>query len=493
VEVEIEAQQANLLRLLEHRMNDAQRVAEQAVLLARQFWPNRDPTRLSPRDRDAYIAALQAAFDAAVIEDDAAHMLQISEEITQVARGSEEATLSAALNTSLALWFLGRTGEAVDCARRAWVQSHERVLPMLILAAGPMLASKLIELGGLAEAEEIISECVELERRIGGAATRLAMGKVAMRSVHELRHLIWFSRGEWRDAVTSLEREVALQPDPHYRLHLHGIMVVWLARCGGGSRSADIDRHLMAASADAVAAGCRRCAREMALRAAEAHARLGRVDDAVKQLDTWDADGRPAEFADQVWRRHVGALVGLATHDRTSVAELEAIAAERTRLGLVAALLWTRLDLAAALAATDGARAATELRQAGIDASAIGAATEQLLAELALRRLGVHTWRRGLATNAGAALDRLTDRERQIARLIAAGHSNPEIANTLFLSRKTIERHVSNVLARTGARNRTDLARLVSSWTAEKSRELTDDPSSRRAITSDVGPTSPNS
>jgi DNA-binding NarL/FixJ family response regulator len=46
--------------------------------------------------------------------------------------------------------------------------------------------------------------------------------------------------------------------------------------------------------------------------------------------------------------------------------------------------------------------------------------------------------------------------------LIAAGNSNPEIANTLFLSRKTIERHVSNILARTNTRNRTDLARLVS-------------------------------
>ncbi|TME18462.1 MAG: response regulator transcription factor, partial [Chloroflexi bacterium] len=39
--------------------------------------------------------------------------------------------------------------------------------------------------------------------------------------------------------------------------------------------------------------------------------------------------------------------------------------------------------------------------------------------------------------------------------------SNPEIASRLFLSRKTIERHVSNILARTGARNRTDLARLL--------------------------------
>ena len=44
----------------------------------------------------------------------------------------------------------------------------------------------------------------------------------------------------------------------------------------------------------------------------------------------------------------------------------------------------------------------------------------------------------------------------------AAGNSNPEIANALFLSRKTIERHVSNILARTNARNRTELARLVS-------------------------------
>ena len=54
----------------------------------------------------------------------------------------------------------------------------------------------------------------------------------------------------------------------------------------------------------------------------------------------------------------------------------------------------------------------------------------------------------------------------KIAILVAAGNTNPEIADRLFLSRKTIERHVSNVLARTGARNRTDLARLVSRLTS---------------------------
>ena len=42
--------------------------------------------------------------------------------------------------------------------------------------------------------------------------------------------------------------------------------------------------------------------------------------------------------------------------------------------------------------------------------------------------------------------------------MVADGRSNPDIARALFLSRKTIERHVSNVMAKLGARNRTELA-----------------------------------
>ena len=463
VEIEIAAHHANLLRLLEHRMDDARRVAEQAVHAARGLWADRESTEISSREQDAYITALQAAFDAAVIEEDATDMMRISEEMAQVARGSEQATMAAALNSSMALWFVGRAGEAVDHARRVWAHSREQALPMLTLAAGSTLAGKLIELGRLDEADEVTSECVELEGRIG---ERLAIGKAATRSIHELRHLVWFSRGDWRDAATSLEREVAFQPDPHYRLHLHGIMIVWLARCGGATRSADIDRYVLAARTDAVAAGCRRCAREMALRLAEAFARLGRASDAQKELGAWGADGRAAELTDQLMSRHVGGLVALASNDPASgIAELEGVAAERARLGLVAGLLWARLDLAAAVVSRDATRAANELREAGIEASAAGAATEQRLAELGLRRLGVRTWRRPQVSRGEGGLDQLSPRERQIAKLVAAGNSNPEIANALFLSRKTVERHVSNVLARTGARNRTDLARLVSNLT----------------------------
>jgi DNA-binding NarL/FixJ family response regulator len=95
------------------------------------------------------------------------------------------------------------------------------------------------------------------------------------------------------------------------------------------------------------------------------------------------------------------------------------------------------------------------LERAAVIASKQGATTALELAEQALRKLGVRTWRRG------AAAKQLTAREREIVRLIAAGASNPEIAGQLFLSRKTVERHVSNVLKKVGARNRAELAARV--------------------------------
>jgi DNA-binding NarL/FixJ family response regulator len=287
------------------------------------------------------------------------------------------------------------------------------------------------------------------------------MGKVGNWSIHDLRHQIWLSRGDWRDAVASLERELTLQPDPHFRIALHWHILVWLARCDGRTQSAAVDRHAGDGRQDALIGGCRRCARELSLRTAEAFARLGRIEEAEKQLLLWDEGGRPGHLNDALWRRHVAALIAVAKGDPAGSAELEAVLAERTRRGLGGSALWNRLDLAAALIPSDSRRAAEEFRKAGDEAASSGASTERQLAEVALRRLGVRTWRRGQARAGENALDRLSDREREISTLIGAGHSNPEIAARLFLSRKTVERHVSNILARTGARNRTELARLL--------------------------------
>jgi len=60
-----------------------------------------------------------------------------------------------------------------------------------------------------------------------------------------------------------------------------------------------------------------------------------------------------------------------------------------------------------------------------------------------------------------ALLERLSDRERDIALLAAQGLSNPEIANRLSISRHTVKFHLRSIFAKLEADNRTDLARLL--------------------------------
>jgi ATP/maltotriose-dependent transcriptional regulator MalT len=50
----------------------------------------------------------------------------------------------------------------------------------------------------------------------------------------------------------------------------------------------------------------------------------------------------------------------------------------------------------------------------------------------------------------------LSRREYEVLELIAAGHSNQEIANKLFVSMSTVKTHVSNVLGKLDARRRTE-------------------------------------
>lgn len=60
-----------------------------------------------------------------------------------------------------------------------------------------------------------------------------------------------------------------------------------------------------------------------------------------------------------------------------------------------------------------------------------------------------------------ARLDRLSPREREVVMLAAAGFSNRQIAEALFISLATVKDHVHSALKRTGLSSRTE---LVAGW-----------------------------
>jgi len=59
-------------------------------------------------------------------------------------------------------------------------------------------------------------------------------------------------------------------------------------------------------------------------------------------------------------------------------------------------------------------------------------------------------------------LDRLTEREREVMRLIARGYAYKEVAKELFISIKTVETHMSNVLRKLQLSSRHELSRWAS-------------------------------
>jgi FixJ family two-component response regulator len=83
------------------------------------------------------------------------------------------------------------------------------------------------------------------------------------------------------------------------------------------------------------------------------------------------------------------------------------------------------------------------------------------LLEVLEAALRVDRMRRSQLTSESApGLDRLTAREREIAKLMAAGHQNREIAMQLGISHRTVEVHRAHVMDKLQCRSLADLMRL---------------------------------
>jgi DNA-binding NarL/FixJ family response regulator len=85
------------------------------------------------------------------------------------------------------------------------------------------------------------------------------------------------------------------------------------------------------------------------------------------------------------------------------------------------------------------------------------AAGEALLAPSVTRRLIARFADRVAPARAPRELDSLTEREREVLALVARGLSNAELAEALHVSVPTAKTHVSRVLTKLGARDRTQL------------------------------------
>jgi DNA-binding NarL/FixJ family response regulator len=291
----------------------------------------------------------------------------------------------------------GRWAEA-EAELNAAIRMAEAASPASHAEALARLADLRLRQGRLEEAEALLPER-------GG-------GRAAARTAARLR----LARGEPSVAAGLLERalEDDGQPGIHGERHLRAaaaLETLVAARLALG----DLDAATAAAArlaelggADAGGQG------QIAAMAAQAAARVA-------------AAGGRAEEARRLLER---ALELFSSHDLPYETAL------------------ARVELARALAGVNPELAVAEARSALGAFERLGAGGDADAADALLRSLGA-TGRTG-PKRVGV----LTRREQEVLRLVGLGFSNPEIAQRLFISRKTAAHHVSNVLAKLGVRNR---------------------------------------
>jgi ATP/maltotriose-dependent transcriptional regulator MalT len=146
----------------------------------------------------------------------------------------------------------------------------------------------------------------------------------------------------------------------------------------------------------------------------------------------------------------------LLGHAGGSRQHLGAAVSHFSRLGMPYEAARARLTVAEAVRRIEPEVAEAEARTALGVFEGLGAKREADAAAALLRQLGVRAARTGPKT-----LGILSKRESEVLALLGLGLSNPEIAQRLYVSRKTVEHHVAHILTKLGLRNRTEAAALA--------------------------------
>ena len=117
-------------------------------------------------------------------------------------------------------------------------------------------------------------------------------------------------------------------------------------------------------------------------------------------------------------------------------------------------------DLAVVLAGrghNDEARAT--LHEAASFYDGLQAAWDVRRADSRLRPFGIRRGVRSRRAHATSGWEALTPTEVKVAALVAGGAATPDIARGMFLSRRTVQTHISHILAKLGVKGRVDIVR----------------------------------
>jgi DNA-binding NarL/FixJ family response regulator len=120
------------------------------------------------------------------------------------------------------------------------------------------------------------------------------------------------------------------------------------------------------------------------------------------------------------------------------------------------------VDAAVALARAGRSAEASVLADEALTSyAALDAAAELDRGRARLRDAGLRPGARGARRRPATGWASLTPAETRVARLVAEGLTNPDIADRLFVSRRTVESHVSSALRKLSLSSRVELAVLV--------------------------------
>jgi DNA-binding CsgD family transcriptional regulator len=256
------------------------------------------------------------------------------------------------------------------------------------------------------------------------------------------------ARGDWDEAERFLAesgvRSVENSITPVALGGFAALTRLWLERgdvaraCAEADRGVELLRHK----------GVWAWAGELAPAAVDAWCAAGRAEDAAKLVEELSAGiaDRDAPLAGVAVKVCRALLATARDEDAVFLLQDARRAADELGLAYYSAVLSERIAL------SGGDPAA--LGEVADRFDALGASRDAARCRHLVRGAGVATPSRRGRRGYGNAL---SPRERDVARLLAQGHTNREIAEVLFLSPRTVEQHVARVLRKLGVGSRAEL------------------------------------